>query len=97
MALQRQEIFNNMPKYLIAIKKTVLKLDPGAEVYLFGSSATREHNYSSDIDILVITKLQPAKVITELWKVGIEDPFEIHVHTNKEAEFFRKTAKLTRI
>ena len=97
MAHQRQEVFNNLPKYLEIIKKTACNLDSKAEIYLFGSVATQEHNYSSDIDILIMTKLRPAKVFAELWKAGIEEPFEIHVHTREEAEFFRRTAKLVKL
>jgi hypothetical protein len=44
-----------------------------------------------------MTKLRPAKVFAELWKAGIEEPFEIHVHTREEAEFFRRTAKLVKL
>jgi uncharacterized protein len=96
-ALKRQEAFNNLPKHLQTIKKTVRKLDAQAEIYLFGSAAEKEHNYSSDIDILIITNLQPGRIHIELWKAGIKEPFEIHVHSQKEAEFFKCRAKLTKI
>jgi hypothetical protein len=95
-ALQRQEAFKNLPKHLKTIKKTVGKLDPKAEVYLFGSVADNSYNYSSDIDILVVTDTYPAKVICELWKAGIENPFEIHVYPPEKADFF-KNAKLVRL
>jgi predicted nucleotidyltransferase len=90
MALQRQEAFKNLSKHLKTIKKVVAKLDPKAEVYLFGSVAEDNYNYSSDIDILVVTDLYPAKVICELWEAGIEAPFEIHVYTAEKAAFFKK-------
>ena len=96
-ALKRQDAFNNLPKHLQTIKKTVHKLDSQAEIYLFGSTAEKEHNYSSDIDIFIITNLQPAKIHAELWKAGIKEPFEIHVHTQKEAEFFKSRTKLAKI
>lgn len=96
-ALQRQEAFNNLPTHLQIIKKTVRQLDAKAEIYLFGSTVEKKHNYSSDIDILIITELQPAPVHAKLWKAGIKEPFEIHVHTQKEAEFFEGRAKLTKI
>ncbi len=95
-ALQRQEAFKNLPKHLKTIKKTVRELDPKAEIYLFGSVAENNYNYSSDIDILVVTHLYPAKVISELWKVGITEPFEIHVYTPEKADFFKKE-KLVRV
>src|SRR3990170_8387090 len=95
-ALERQEAFKNLAKHLKTIKKTVNELDPQAEVYLFGSVAEKKHNYSSDIDILIITKLHPAKIHAELWKVGIKEPFEIHVHSPEEAAFF-KAARLEKL
>lgn len=95
-ALQRQEVFKNLTKYLKIIKETVNELDPKAEVYLFGSVAENNYNYSSDIDILVITNLYPAKIHAELWKRGIKDPFEIHVYSPEKASFFKR-AKLKKI
>ena len=95
-ALKRQEAFKNLPKYLKAIKNKVSELDPKAEVYLFGSVAEGKHNYSSDIDILIITTLYPANVMAELWKAGIKDPFEIHVYPREKAGFFKK-AKLIKL
>ncbi|MCW4019008.1 MAG: nucleotidyltransferase domain-containing protein [Candidatus Bathyarchaeota archaeon] len=96
-ALQRQEVFNNLAKYLQIIKKTVRRLDSQAGTYLFGSTAEKKNNYSSDTDILIVTNLKPARIHAELWKAGIKEPFEIHVHTQDEAEFFRNRAKLKKI
>ena len=96
-ALKRQEAFKNLPTHLKTIKETLHKFDPDAEIYLFGSVAEKQHNYSSDIDILIITKLPPANVHAELWKAGIKEPFEIHVHTPKEAILYKSRAKLVKI
>lgn len=96
-ALERQEAFKNLPARLKTIKETVLKLDPNAEVYLFGSVAEGRYNYSSDIDILVITNLPPANVIVELWKAGIEEPFEIHVYTAEKKSIFASRSTLIKI
>jgi len=96
-ALKRQEAFRNLAKHLKTIKKTVHNLDPEAETYMFGSVAEKKCNYSSDIDILIITKLHPAKIHSELWKAGIRDPFEIHVHGPEKADLFKTRAKLVRI
>ena len=95
-ALKRQEVFQNLSNHLNTIKKTVCDLDPKAEAYLFGSVAENNYNYSSDIDILVVTNVYPALVICELWKAGIEDPFEIHVYPPEKASFFKKE-KLVRL
>lgn len=96
-ALKRQEAFRNLKKHLQTIKKTIKKLDVNAEAYLFGSVAEKEHNYSSDIDILIITKLKPAKIHAELWKAGIKEPFEIHVQPPEKAHFYKRKAKLVKI
>jgi len=96
-ALKRKEAYNNLPKHLEKIKKTVLSLDSKAQLYLFGSVAEKTNNFSSDIDILIITGLDPAKINCELWKAGIKEPFEIHVHSAGEADFFKKRAKLIKI
>lgn len=96
-ALKRREAFRNLNKHLKTIKETVTKLDPEAETYLFGSAAEKRHNYSSDIDILVITKTKPAKIHLELWKAGIKEPFEIHVHSPEKAHFYKTRTKLVKI
>ncbi|MBC7113634.1 MAG: nucleotidyltransferase domain-containing protein [Candidatus Methanomethyliales bacterium] len=92
-ALKRQEAFKNLEKYLQTIKETAKKLDPKAEVYLFGSVAQKSYNYSSDIDVLIITDKNPAEIHAELWKAGIREPFQIHIQTKQKAQFFLKTTK----
>jgi len=96
-ALKRQKAFKNLQKNLQTIKKTVEKLDPNAEIYLFGSVAEKKHNYSSDIDILIITKLNPAKIHAELWKAGIREPFEIHIQPQEKTHFYKRKTKLIKI
>ena len=95
-ALKRQEAFRNLAKHLETIKKTVNNLDPEAETYMFGSVAEKKHNYSSDIDILIITKLHPAKIHSELWKAGIKDPFEIHVQPPEKLHLCERKARLVK-
>jgi len=46
-------------------------MDPHAEAYLFGSVAENRHTYSSDLDVLILTRTEPAKVHVELWKAGV--------------------------
>lgn len=96
-ALKRQEAFRNLAEHLKTIRNTVHKLDPEAETFMFGSVAEKKHNYSSDIDILIVTKLHPAEIHSELWKAGIRDPFEIHVHSPEEAAFYKRRIKLVKI
>lgn len=96
-ALKRREAFRNLDKYLKSIKETVNKLDPYAKVYLFGSVAENRYNYSSDVDVLIITKAEPAKVHLELWKTGIKEPFEIHIQPPEKIDYYKKRAKLIKI
>lgn len=96
-ALKRREAFKKLDEHLETIKKTVHKLDPKAEIFMFGSVAEKKYKYSSDIDILIITGLHPVNVHSELWKTGIKDPFEIHVHSPEEAAFYKKRATLVKV
>ncbi len=76
----------------------VKQIDENAEVYLFGSVAMGEHLYSSDIDILVVTDLKPALIISRLWEKGIKNPpFEIHVCTPRELQLYKSRTKLVKI
>jgi len=96
-ALERQRVFKSLGKYLDVVKKTVSRLDPCAEVYLFGSVAENNYTFSSDIDVLVVTSVEPARVHMELWKSGVKEPFEIHVQPPDKVDFYRRRAKLLRI
>ncbi|MEM2884651.1 MAG: nucleotidyltransferase domain-containing protein [Thermoproteota archaeon] len=88
MAMKRREAFDNLKEYLKTIKGVVEKLDDKAELYLFGSVPEKRYAYSSDVDVLVLTTAEPAKVHLELWKAGIREPFEIHVHPPEKAGLF---------
>jgi len=96
-ALKRREAFRKLAEHLETIKKTVRKLDPKAEIFMFGSVAEKNYNYSSDIDILIITRLHPADVHSKLWKAGIRDPFEVHVHSPEKAKFYKKRTTLIKV
>ncbi|MEM3725761.1 MAG: nucleotidyltransferase domain-containing protein [Candidatus Bathyarchaeia archaeon] len=96
-AVKRQKAFKNLEKNLQNIKKTVKKLDPNAEIYLFGSVAEKNYNYSSDVDVLILTTVKPAIVHAELWKSGIKEPFEIHVHSPEKASFYKTKVKLVKV
>jgi predicted nucleotidyltransferase len=96
-AKRRREIFENLDEYLKKIVETVRKIDSNTELYLFGSAAEGKHLISSDIDILVVSNLQPGRIIAELWSSGIDDPFEIHVITRDMLETYKKRAKLIKL
>jgi predicted nucleotidyltransferase len=93
-AKRRAEIFRNLSKYLKTIVETVKELDGDAKVYLFGSVAEGKHLLSSDIDVLVVTKLRPEEVLAALWFKGIKDPFEVHVVDEKMFKVYERRTKL---
>ncbi|RLI40048.1 nucleotidyltransferase domain-containing protein [Candidatus Bathyarchaeota archaeon] len=97
VALRRRDVFRNLRKYLEVVKRVVLKLDPDGKVFLFGSVAEKEYNYSSDIDVLIITRVCPAKVHSELWRAGIKDPFEVHVHPPERLNFYKRRVFLVKV
>jgi hypothetical protein len=41
--------------------------------------------------------VDPATVHLKLWRAGVKEPFEIHVHTREEAAFYERRVKLLRI
>ncbi|MEM3480000.1 MAG: nucleotidyltransferase domain-containing protein [Candidatus Bathyarchaeia archaeon] len=96
-ALRRQEAFRNLDRYLKMIKDIAARMDPEAEVFLFGSVAEGTYTYSSDIDVLIVTRMDPAEVLRTLWEAGIKEPFEIHVQTPERVEEYRRKAKLIKI
>jgi len=96
-AVRRREVFTNLEKYLQTIKETVSRLDPYGEVYLFGSVAENRHTYSSDVDVLVVTRKEPSEVHSELWKSGIKEPFEIHVQEPEKVDLYRRRTELVKI
>ena len=65
-ALQRRVVFDRLKEHHDVTKRVVYGLDPEAEVYLFGSVAEGRSNLSSDIHVLIVTKMDPAKVHLEL-------------------------------
>lgn len=95
--MERQRIFDDLESHLRTIGEVARGLDPGAEVYIFGSVAEGRSVYSSDIDVLVVTKAEPAKVLMELWRAGVKDPFEIHVQPPEGIGPYRSRAKLVRV
>ena len=95
--LQRRVVFDRLKKHLDIIKRVVYELDPEAEIYLFGSFAEGRSNLSNDIEILIVTKMDSAKVHLELWRAGVKEPFEIHVHTKNEAAFDVGRVKLLKV
>jgi len=96
-ALERRKIFQNLTIYLRKLKELVLEVDPHAEIYLFGSVAENRYNYSSDIDILVISEADRLKVLRALAKEDFTKVFQIHVRRPKEINWYKRMTRLVRI
>jgi predicted nucleotidyltransferase len=95
MAIKRREVFQNLEKYLKVICEVSRKIDEESKVYLFGSVVENRNTYSSDIDVLIVTRKDPAKFHLELWRAGIGEPFEIHIQPPERMGLY--SSKLKRI
>ena len=96
-ARERKRIFENLNVYLKKVVEIVKRLDEDAEVYMFGSVVEGRYLLSSDIDIIIVTYLNPGKVLAELWNNGIREPFEVHVVVRDKLDIYRRRAKLVRV
>ncbi|MEB3859901.1 MAG: nucleotidyltransferase domain-containing protein [Desulfurococcales archaeon] len=69
------------------VKEVIRSLDPGAEVYVFGSTVTGKYTGASDIDILVITEKIERKyeMMARAYK-ATDAPIELHIVTRKHFE-----------
>ncbi|MCX8183006.1 MAG: nucleotidyltransferase domain-containing protein [Crenarchaeota archaeon] len=89
-AARREEVFKSLPELLKQIKKIIGEADKDSRVFLFGSVLRDEYVLTSDIDILILTKLKPSEVIAKLRKGGFDEPFEFHVADEKMFSFYSK-------
>ena len=97
LALRRQKVFRYLEEHLKKIMEVVSRIDPRARVYLFGSAAEGRYVLSSDIDILIITREDPAKIRAELWKNGVKEPFEVHIQPPEKAYLYLRGGKFIEI
>jgi hypothetical protein len=95
---QRRKYFHNYMHYARLIKEAVELED--VEVIVLGSVVEGEHTMASDIDVLIIFDNVPqrlddrAKILSKVNEVlGYLHPFELHLVTRKEAEWYRKRSK----
>lgn len=95
-----QKYFQNYMKYTRKIKSMAVSLVKDCRVFVFGSVVEGKALPSSDIDILVVSKNTPkrmkerSKIVAEILKeIGIFSPFEIHLVTEEEFEWYKKFVK----
>lgn len=93
---KRQRLyFENYLKYARQIKKQASKILGETKVFVFGS-ILRKKEIAQDIDILVISpKIKKFKskgeIIAKIWeKIGLDNPFEIHLITPEEYQSWYK-------
>ncbi len=93
---RRRKYFENLDHYLGVISDRVRKLLPDARVYLFGSVVEGRIHPLSDIDVAIVSKNAPKKV-SEIAKLKLKvlegfefSPFELHILTEEEWEFYKK-------
>lgn len=68
-------------------------MDKKSKVFLFGSVIKNKYVLTSDIDILILTKLKPNEVIAKLRKEGFNEPFEFHVVNEKRFKLYKQFIK----
>lgn len=88
-AKRKEEVFRRLNHYLKKLKKTVSEMDPSGRAFLFGSAMRGEYALTSDVDVLILTNLKPAKVIARLREEGFDEPFEFHVVNEREFETYK--------
>ena len=92
-ARRRREVFKNLALYLKRIKAEMKKIDGRSKVFLFGSALRGDHTTMSDVDILILTGLKPAEVISRLREAGFDEPFEFHVVDERRFSLYRRFVK----
>jgi hypothetical protein len=95
---ERKKYFENLDLYLREIKKIVQKKYPRAKIYVFGSVIEGKYSIGlSDIDVAVVSDAfedrdEKLTFFGSLTKKFFDSPFEFHVLTPEQWEFFRRFA-----
>ena len=92
--IYEDDVYNQLKNWREIVKKVkeiVLKLDPSAEVYAFGSVVRGEFTAASDIDVLIVTDNIDEKyqMMVNVYRL-IKGPVELHVTTH---ELYRRWYK----
>ncbi|HDO21214.1 MAG: nucleotidyltransferase domain-containing protein [archaeon GB-1845-036] len=89
--LKKLEYLKNYMAVAEKVKNIIVKFDPNAEVYVFGSTVEGKITGASDIDILVISEKENIKykIKVEVAK-KIDAPIQIHFTTRKHYERWYK-------
>ncbi|MDK2876592.1 MAG: uncharacterized protein PWQ22_1002 [Archaeoglobaceae archaeon] len=100
VAEEERKYFENYNYYARLIKRKAEKMMGKVEVYVFGSVVEGRHTVASDIDIIVVSENTPksqwerAKIKGDIMReIDVFAPFEIHLVTPKEFEWYRRFVK----
>ena len=103
IAKEEKKYFENYMHYAKLIKRVAEEELGKAEVYVFGSVVEKKHTPASDIDVLVVSENAPksqwerSKIRAKILKsIDVFAPFEIHVVTPREFEWYRRFCKKIR-
>jgi len=102
IAKEERKYFENYMEYAKKIKKIAEMLLGDVEVFVFGSVVEGKHTPASDIDILICSKNAPKKMEDKakitgriLREIDVFAPFEIHIVTPEEFEWYRRFLRKT--
>ncbi|WP_456330757.1 nucleotidyltransferase domain-containing protein [Archaeoglobus sp.] len=97
VAQEEKKYFENYMEYAKLIKRKAESLLGEAKVYVFGSVVECKNTPMSDIDILIVSENVPksqwkqAKIKGKILKeIDVFAPFEIHLATPKQFEWYRR-------
>lgn len=102
VGFEKRKMVEKWREYVSKIAKACKEILGECEIYVFGSVAENKWTGGSDVDILIISNNTPstskekAKIIAtieEKTNLPITHPFEIHLVTRKEAEWYWKHIK----
>ena len=81
----------NRKDFISKIREAIQKLEPEAEIYLFGSRARGDFNSESDWDILIVS---PQKKITFDYEIKLREPlFNLELETGEIISLIIYTSK----
>lgn len=93
------EMIRNWTAYAESVVRAAEEVLGGCEVYAFGSVVEGSWTGGSDVDILIVCKDLPKDrgslkaLIEERAGLPLAHPFEIHLVTEEEVEWYRKHVK----
>lgn len=96
---RRRKYFEQLNEYLKKIKEIVKREIPDAEIYLYGSVVEGRFSIGlSDIDVAIVSdrfkdREKKLEVFGKLIKEFFDSPFEFHVLTREQWNFYKKFIK----